>query len=152
MRVKYRAHFNKHPKSIGGIELNKKILIAIIVIVAVSIAGTVVLNAFLPKDLPFVPTQIDVSINYEVGGHYEGESGLYYIEGTLENSGKKDAKNVTFDIIFFKLSISANDEEIKRETIHIGDIPVETSKDVNFTISLPKDLGEVKGQWDITWD
>ena len=132
--------------------MNKKILIAIIVIVAVSIAGTVVLNAFMPKDIPFVPTQTEASINHEVGGHYESESGLYYIEGTLENTGKKEAKNVTFDVILFKLSISANDEEIKRETVNIGDIPAETSKDVNFTISLPKDLGEVRGLWEITWD
>jgi flagellar basal body-associated protein FliL len=132
--------------------LNQKILIAIIVIVAVSIAGTVVLNAFMPKDTILVPTQTEASIKSEVGGHYEGESGLYYIEGTLENTGKKDAKNVTFDIILFKLSTSANDEEIKRETVNIGDILAETSKDVNFTVSLPKDLGEVRGQWDVTWD
>jgi hypothetical protein len=132
--------------------LNKKILIAIIVIVAVSIAGTIVLNAFMPKDTIFVPTQTEAAIKSEVGGHYEGESGLYYIEGTLENTGKKDAKNVTFDVILFKLSISASDEEIKRETVNIGDILAETSKVVNFTISLPKDLGEVRGQWDITFD
>ncbi len=132
--------------------MNKKILIAIIVIVAVSIAGTIVLNAFMPKDTIFVPTQTEASIKSEVGGHYEGESGLYYIEGTLENTGKKDAKNVTFDVTLFKLSISASDEEIKRETVNIGDILSETSKDVNFTISLPKDLGEVRGQWDVTWD
>jgi len=106
----------------------------------------------MPQDTSLVPTQTEASINYEVGGHYEGESGLYYIEGNLENSGKKDAKNVAIDVILFKLSISANDEEIKRETVKIGDIPAETSKDVNFTISLPKDLGEVRDQWDITWD
>jgi hypothetical protein len=137
---------------IGGIKLNKKILIAIIVIVAVSIAGTIVLNAFMPKDIIFVPTQTEASINSDLSGHYEGESGLYYIEGSLENTGKKDAKNVTFDVTLFKLSTYANDEEIKRETVNIGDIPAETSKDVNFTISLPKDLGEVRGLWDITWD
>ena len=132
--------------------MNKKILIVIIVIVAVSIAGTVVLNAFMPKDNIFVPTQTDASVSSEVSGHYEGESGLYYIEGILENTGKKDAKNVTFDIVFFKLSASTNDEEIKQETVIIGDIIAETSKDVNFTISLPKDLGEVRGQWDIKWE
>ena len=132
--------------------MNKKILIAIIVIVAVSIAGTIVLNAFMPKDTIFVPTQTEASIKSEVGGHYESESGLYYIEGTLENTGKKDAKNVTFDVTLFKLSTSTNDEEIKRETVNIGDILAETSKVVNFTISLPKDLVEVRGQWDITWD
>ena len=152
MRVKYHAHFNKHQQSIGGIELNKKILIAIIVIVALSVAGTIALNAFMPKNNISVPTQTEASVTSEVGGHYESESGLYYIEGTLENSGKKDAKNVAIDITLFKLSTSANDEEIKRETVNIGDIPAETSKNVNFTISLPKDLGEVRGQWDITWD
>jgi hypothetical protein len=132
--------------------MNKKILIAIIVIVALSVAGTIALNAFMPKNDISVPTQTEASVTSEVSGHYDGESGLYYIEGTLENSGKKNATNVTFEVALFKLSISANDEEIKRETVNIGDIPAETSKDVNFTISLPKDLGEVRGQWDITWD
>jgi uncharacterized protein YxeA len=132
--------------------MNKKILIAIIVIVALSVAGTIALNAFMPKNNISVPTQTEASVTSEVSGHYDGESGLYYIEGTLENSGKKNATNVTFDVTLFKLSISANDEEIKRETVNIGDISAETSKDVNFTISLPKDLGEVRGQWGITWD
>ncbi|HZK53871.1 MAG TPA: hypothetical protein VFC84_06745 [Desulfosporosinus sp.] len=132
--------------------MNKKILIAIIVIVAVSIAGTVVLNAFMPKNTVFVPTQTDASINSGVSGHYDSESGLYYIEGTLENTGNKDAKNVTLETILFQLSTSANDEEIKRETINIGTIPAETSKDVNFTISLAKGLGEVRGQWNVTWE
>ena len=132
--------------------MNKKILIAIIVIVALSFAGTIVLNAFMPKNNISVPTQTEASVTSEVSGHYDGESGLYYIEGSLENSGKKNATNVTFDVTLFKLSTSTNDEEIKRETVNIGDIPAETSKDVNFTISLPKDLGEVRGQWDITWN
>ena len=132
--------------------MNKKILIAIVVIVAVSIAGTIALNAFMPKNDISVPTQTEASVNSEIDGYYDGESGLYYIEGTLENSGKKDAKNVAIEVTLFKLSISANDEEIKRESVNIGDIPAETSKDLNFTISLPKDLGEVRGQCDITWD
>ena len=106
----------------------------------------------MPKNNISAPTQTEASVNSEVGGHYDGESGLYYIEGSLENSGKKDAKNVTFDVILFELSTNASDEEIKRESVNIGDLPAETSKVVNFTISLPKDLGEVRGQWEITWD
>ena len=132
--------------------MNKKILIAILVIVAVSIAGTVVLNASMPKETILVPTQTGASINSGLSGHYDSESGLYYVEGTLQNTGNKDAKNVTLETILYQLSSSPNDQEIKRETANFGVIPAETSKDVNFTISIAKDLGEVRGQWNTTWE
>jgi hypothetical protein len=60
VRVKYCAHFNKHQKSIGGIKLNKKILVAIIVILAISIAGTVAIYALSANDniFPFSGTMV----------------------------------------------------------------------------------------------
>jgi hypothetical protein len=128
--------------------LNKKILIAIIVIVAVSIAGTVVLNVFLAYNNPFPPMGSVAEISTMASGRYDGEKGLYFIDSTIENSGKKDATNYKFDVRLYDIE---NNEEIKREIVTIGTIPAESVKNVNFTISVPTGLLDVMGQWDTTW-
>jgi hypothetical protein len=128
--------------------LNKKILIAIIVIVAVSIAGTVALNVWLAHNNLLPPMGLVAEISTMGSGRYDGEKGLYCIDSTIENSGKKDATNFKFDVRLYNIE---NDEEIKRETVTIGTIPAESVKNVNFTISVPTGLLDVRGQWDTTW-
>ena len=149
MRVKYSLPFKQISEVNGRSKMNKKLLAAIIVIVAISVAGTIAFNVWLSQNNLFPKPMEMAQISVTTSGHYDGEKGLYYIDSTIENTGKKNATDFKFDVRLYNIE---NDQEIRQKIVTVGLIPAESVKNVNFTIPVPTGLLDVRGQWDTTWN
>ena len=120
--------------------MKKSIIIvaAVSAVLVVSVVGVALIsgmfNAMFNVTSP--PEIKEASIATGFGGGYNLETGAYDLEGTAENLGQKDAKNVTVEITFFNAD---TEQELKRHTIVFGDIAAETSKNVNLSIEFPSD-------------
>jgi len=83
------------------------------------------------------PPQIqEASIATSFVGGYDLDVGAYILEGTAQNLGQKDAKNVTVDISFFNADTQ---QELKTQTISLGDIAAESTKNINLHIEFRSD-------------
>ncbi len=129
--------------------MNKKILIVIIVVLALSIVGTVVYSMMAPKQNITSPRETGASIQEEISGHYAPADNMYYITGTVENTGEKEATNYKIAVTLFN---AADDEEVKSETLEVGNIAPKSVKELNYSLSVPSGYVEVIGRWETTWD
>jgi len=110
--------------------MNKSTIIILAVvstIIVVSVVGAALLSGMLGSVFNATePPQIkEASIATSFGGGYNLEAGQYELEGTAQNLGQKDAKNVRVDITFFNADTEL---ELKTQTISFGDIAAENSK------------------------
>ena len=116
------------------------IILALVVsaIIVVSVVGAALVSgmfgAFFNATEP--PQINEASIATNFGGGYSLEAGAFVLEGTAQNLGQKDAKNVIVDITFFNADTQ---QELKTQTISFGDIAAESSKNINLSIEFPSD-------------
>ncbi len=107
-------------------------------VIVVSVVGVALISGMLgavfnPTETPQI---LDASIATSFGGGYDMQTGAYQLEGTAENLGQKDAKNVSVEITFFNAD---NQQALKTEIISFGDIAAENSKNINIAIEFPSD-------------
>ena len=114
---------------------NVIILAVITSVIVVAAVGSLVFLGMV--DLIFSangpPELKDASVAVSLGGGYDSETGLYNIDGVAQNMGKKDATNCRVEVTFFDVESNA---VIKTEMITIGNVPAESSKDVNISIQI----------------
>ncbi|WGM89145.1 MAG: hypothetical protein NUK63_09555 [Candidatus Bathyarchaeum tardum] len=79
-------------------------------------------------------------IGFSVGGHYDRETGIYYLDGTADNMGNKDAVNCRFEVTFINMDTN---EDLKTETVTIGNVPAGGSKPFEITSQLLSGLEHV---------
>jgi hypothetical protein len=115
------------------------ILLAVVsTVIVVSVVGVALISGMLGA--VFNPAQpppiLEASIATTFGGGYDMTAGAYQLEGTAQNLGQKDAKNVCVEITFFNAD---NQQALKIETISFGDIAAERSKNINVSVEFPSD-------------
>lgn len=111
------------------------IAVAVTVIVVAVIGALVFLGmagSFFSATGP--PELKEASVAVSLGGGYDSATGLYNLEGIAQNMGKKDALNCSVEVTFFNVDTHA---DIKTAIVTIGDIPAESSKDINVSIQIP---------------
>jgi flagellar basal body-associated protein FliL len=114
------------------------ILAVVSTVIIVSAVGVALISGMLgavfnPTETPQIK---EASIATTFGGGYDLDAGAYQLEGTAQNLGQKDAKNVSVDITFFNADTQ---QELKTQTISFGDITAENSKNINISIEFPSD-------------
>lgn len=116
------------------------ILLAVVaVVIVVSAVGVAFISGMLGaffNDTEQQPEILEASITTTFGGGYDLAAGAYELEGTAENLGDKDAKNVTVDVTFFNADTQ---EVLKNYTVSFGDINANSQKDINISIEFPSD-------------
>ncbi len=116
------------------------IIIAVVVsaVIVVSVVGAALLSGMFGAvfNATESPQIKEASIATNFGGGYSLEAGAFALEGTAQNFGQKDAKNVRVDITFFNADTQ---QELKTQTISFGDISAESSKNINLSIEFPSD-------------
>ncbi len=116
------------------------IILAVVVsaVIVLSVVGAALLSGMFGAVFTATePAQIkEASIATNFGGGYSLEAGAYALEGTAQNLGQKDAKNVRVDITFFNADTQ---QELKTQTISFGDIAAESTKNINLSIEFPSD-------------
>lgn len=108
------------------------VVVSVIVVVAVgALVFLGMIGAFFSADGP--PELTDASVAVNLGGGYDSETGLYNIDGSAQNMGQKDAVNCRVEVTFFDVNSNA---VIKTEMITIGDVPAESTKDINTAVQI----------------
>jgi len=115
------------------------ILLAVVsTVIIVAVVGAALFSGMFGAVFnPEQPPQIsEASIATTFGGGYDMVAGAYQLEGTAQNLGQKDAKNVCVEITFVNAD---NQQALRTETISFGDIAAESSKDINIAIEFQSD-------------
>lgn len=112
-------------------------ILAVVVTVAfVAAASALVLSGIITSLFSATgpPELKEASVAISLGGGYNGETGMFDLEGTAQNMGKKDAKNCRVEVTFFNVDTHV---DMKTVTITIGDVPAESSKNIKVSIPMP---------------
>jgi len=128
------------------------LLVLLTAVISISLVGGALLSGMLGSIFNGTePPQIkEASIATSFGGGYDLEAGAYILEGTAQNLGQKDAKNVSVNITFFNAD---TEQELKTQTISIGDIAAESTKNINLSIEFPSDsVGVTFTTTDPVWE
>jgi hypothetical protein len=132
---------------------SKKIkIIATATIIVVTAVSAIVLSGMLNSFFSGTGPQglTDASVAVSSRGEYNNETGIFTLEVTAQNLGKKDAHNTSVEVTFFKVDTQA---DIKTEIVTIGDVPAESSKDISVSIQIPSGLTLVSYRSDhLQWD
>jgi hypothetical protein len=128
----------------------KIIVIATIVVVtavsAILLSG--MLNSFFSSTGPQGLTDASVVVSFR--GGYNSETGIFNLEVTAQNMGKKDAHNSRVEVTFFNVDTQV---DIKTEIVTIGDVPAESSKDISVPVQIPSGLTLVSYRsGNLQWD
>jgi len=108
------------------------VVVSVIVVVAVgALVFLGMIGAFFSANGQPELTEASVAVN--LGGGYDSETGVYNIDGAAQNMGQKDAVNCRVEVTFF--DVDSNDV-IKTELINIGNVPAESTKDINTAVQI----------------